>query len=129
MDQSQIFRLHPKSSNSIQRCSLLLLADVDSNNDSAKLGFNRYIYLHLDNQGHMLGISISESILNKHAAKHGEQYLIGEDMLKILLMYKDEIAVFCELYCTEFQKMFGLCPTDYFEFAAVLWAEHVNALN
>jgi hypothetical protein len=128
MDQSQIFRLHPKSSNSIQRCSLLLLADVDSNNDSAKLGFNRYIYLHLDNQGHMLGISISQYILNEHA-DFDEQYLIGLDMLKILLMYKDEIAMFCELYSTQFQKMFGLCPTDYFEFAAVLWAEYVNALN
>ncbi|MGI2107435.1 hypothetical protein ACRN9A_20100 [Shewanella frigidimarina] len=130
MNQSQIFRLHPKSNSSITgNYSLLLLADVDSNNDSAKLGFNRYIYLHLDNQGYMLGISISESVSNKHAAKHGEQYLIGEDMFKTLLIYKDEISVFCELYYTEFHKIFDLSPTDYFEFSSVLWAEHANVLS
>ncbi|MEZ9370467.1 hypothetical protein AB4140_16825 [Shewanella sp. 10N.286.51.B2] len=129
MDQSQVFRLYPKSSNRItENYSLLLLANVDSDNGTAKLWFERYIYLHLDKEGHMLGISISESLLYKHADL-GAQYLTGVDMIKILLMYKDEITAFCEMYSLEFQTMFGLCPTDYFEFAAPLWVEYVNALN
>ncbi|MCL1067231.1 hypothetical protein L2735_10470 [Shewanella olleyana] len=127
MDQSMIFRLHPKSSD-IESCSLLLLANAGSSNESTRFCFSRYIYLNVDAEWNMLGINISNSILDKHADVGG-QYLTGTDMLKVLVMYKDEIAMFCELYCSQFSKIFGLCPTDYFEFAAPVWAEHVNALE
>ncbi|MCL1068898.1 hypothetical protein L2735_19235 [Shewanella olleyana] len=127
MDQSKIFRLHPKSRGNLS-CSLLLLANADSNNESPNLCFSRYIYLNVDAEWNMLGITISKSILSKHA-DFSEQYLTGTDMLKVLIMYKDEIAMFCELYCSQFSKIFGLCPTDYFEFATPVWEEHVNALD
>ncbi|WP_282168002.1 hypothetical protein [Shewanella japonica] len=127
MDQSMIFRLHPKSSG-VESCSFLLLANADSTNESSRLCFSRYIYLNVDAKWNMLRINISHSILDEYADV-GEQYLTGIDMLKVLIMYKDEIATFCELHCTQFSKIFGLCPTDYFEFAAPVWAEHVNALE
>jgi hypothetical protein len=128
MNQSQIFHFHPKSSSNIEYYSLLLLSNVDSNDSSARLCFSRFIYLHVDIEWNYLGISISESIRHENP-DFCELFQTGSNMYKILLAYKDEIAMFCELYCTEFQKIFDLCPTDYFEFSSVLWAEHANVLS
>ncbi|WP_299792296.1 hypothetical protein [uncultured Shewanella sp.] len=105
--------------------TILLLADYHIEDDSElELIFTRYIYQHRDSAGRILGISISKSILEEHTELES-QYLTGTDMYIVLLLLKEDIATFCELFKEEFESVFGLPPELYLEAAEQLWAEKI----
>uniref|UniRef100_UPI003B5B2F36 hypothetical protein n=1 Tax=Shewanella gaetbuli TaxID=220752 RepID=UPI003B5B2F36 len=102
--------------------NVLLLADIKDENDEMQLSFNKYIYLHRSVTGHILGISISKSLLEQNP-EFETQYLSGIDAFTILLIYIDDIAAFCEQFSSEFSEIFGIHPKYYFEAAEEYWAD------
>ncbi len=128
MSQNQFIRKYKRISKSKwasqDKSTILLFADiVDNSNDEIELSFSRYIYLHRDDVGRVLGISISKLIFDEHIEQFEDRYLEGIDMLTMLLIYIDEIIEFCELFASEFESVFMLSPTAYFEAAIPLWCE------
>jgi len=94
-------------------CTILLLADYHLEDDNEfELIFTRYIYQHRDSAARILGISISKSILEEHT-ELDSQYLTGIDMYMVLLLLKEDIARFCELFKEEFKSVYGLPPVAY----------------
>ncbi|MCL2920099.1 hypothetical protein [Shewanella litorisediminis] len=125
---TQFVRIYKRKSKSPwdDHNTMLLLADVvDSDEDSIELGFSRYIYLHRNILGQILGISTSKSIQAEHPEFEG-QYLSGTDMYAILLCYLDEIVRFCDLYRDEFRQAFGLTPEAFFQAAEDLWIRELS---
>ncbi|MDP2561189.1 hypothetical protein [Psychrobium sp. 1_MG-2023] len=101
--------------------TILLLADIKGNDDGERaFNFTRYIYLHRDNVGNVLGISISKAMLDEHPDFSG-RYLEGVEMFAMLLLYIDDITEFCTLFADEFERIFLLEPRDYFEAAELRW--------
>jgi len=101
--------------------TILLYADVVSNTeDDIELSFTHYMYLHRDNVGRVLGISISKAMLEENPS-FTERYLEGIDMYGFLLMHIDAITEFCTLFTDEFESIFMLKPCDYFEAAELHW--------
>ncbi|AWB67888.1 hypothetical protein C2869_16295 [Saccharobesus litoralis] len=96
--------------------TILLLADVVDD----ELSFERYIYLHRDSLGRILGISISKRLLDDNPDLDS-RYLDDVEMYAVLLMYIDEISLFCERFAEEFEAIFGLDPSGYFEAAELRW--------
>ncbi|MFV7770150.1 hypothetical protein [Shewanella marisflavi] len=68
---------------------------------------------------------MSKSIL-KDFPEFTSQYLEGIEMYIILLLLKEEIRHFCELFKCEFLDIFGLYPNEYFEQAEQHWADRLN---
>jgi len=131
MSQNQFIRKYKrisKSKWSTQDVStILLLADVAyASKSEIELSFSRYIYLHRDEVGKVLGISISKSIFDEHSTQFEDRYLEGEDMLTVMLIYIDEIVEFCELFAHEFESVFMLSPKVYFEAAIPQWCEQIE---
>lgn len=101
--------------------TILLYSDVVSQNeDDIELSFTHYIYLHKDNVGRVLGISISKVMLEENPS-FTERYLEGIYMYGFLLMHIDAITEFCSLFTDEFESIFMLKPCDYFEAAELHW--------
>jgi hypothetical protein len=99
----------------------LLLANVTSEPDDAlTVDYSRYIYLHRDDIGKVVGISISKNIQAEHSNIES-QYLTGVKMYELLLFYIDEIEIFCEYWSDEFESFFLLPPDDFFESARWRW--------
>ncbi|TMP75049.1 hypothetical protein CWC05_22030, partial [Pseudoalteromonas ruthenica] len=60
------------------KSTILPLAEVvDDTDDEIELGFTRYIYLHRDEVGKVLGISISKAIFEETDLHFEERYLEG----------------------------------------------------
>lgn len=105
--------------------TVLLLANNEQEDDNElNLIFTRYIYQHRDAAGRILGISISKSILEEHT-ELDSQYLTGIDMYIVLLLLKEDIATFCQLFKEEFESIYGLPPMAYFEVAELTWANKI----
>lgn len=122
MSQNQFIRKYKRVSKSkwatLDKSTILLLADVTGTAENeVELGFSKYIYLHRDDVGKVLGISISKSIFDAHSTQFEDRYLEGEDMLTVMLIYVDEIIEFCELFKNDFESAFLLSPRVYFEAA------------
>ncbi|MCG9714838.1 hypothetical protein L1D40_13655 [Shewanella insulae] len=107
-------------------CTVLLLADYQVNTEETmELNFGQYIYQHRDSAGRILGISVSKSILEDFP-EFTNQYLEGIDMYIILLLLKEEIRTFCNLFKQEFLGIYGLYPNEYFAQAEQHWANRLN---
>ena len=107
-------------------CTILLLAEQQESVQGAiELSFGQYIYQHRDSAGRILGISVSKSILEDFP-EFTSQYLEGIDMYIILLLLKEEIRTFCNLFKQEFLEVFGLYPHEYFDQAEQHWADRLN---
>lgn len=87
-------------------------------NGSNQPVFDEYIYLHRDKAGRNLGISISKSLRDKFSAS---QYLVGDEMYRVLSACSADIAEFCIQYADDFEAIFGLPPDVYMEVAAYYW--------
>lgn len=103
----------------------LWLANIVSKADEELiLNYSRYIYIHRDDCGRIVGISISKSMVAEHSNVQS-QYLTGNLMYAILLYYIEEIQTFIE-YCWrpgEFES-FHLLPVDlYLEQFRWRWEE------
>lgn len=91
----------------------LWLANIISKPDEElKLDYSRYLYVHRDEYGRIVGISISNSMVADHP-NIDSQYLTGDLMYAMLLFYIDEIEKFID-HCwnpDEFES-FHLLPVD-----------------
>ncbi|MBW4967631.1 hypothetical protein KZZ04_14795 [Pseudoalteromonas sp. CR1] len=124
--KSQFIRQYVRASRSPwDDCStILLLADV-VNEQTLELNFNNYIYLHRDSVGKILGISISNSMLEKNPSFEN-RYLEGQDMTLFLLIHIEQITQFCELFSEEFQQIFMQTPTTFFVAAESDWVDIID---
>ena len=119
---TQFIRKYKRASKSPfdDHSTLLFLADVNDSNDELELSFANYIYLHRDEVGRTLGISISKAMLEAQP-DFESRYLEGIEMYAFLLIYIDEITEFCSLFADEFESVFLLEPHDYFDAAETRW--------
>jgi len=124
--KSQFIRQYVRASKSPwdDSSTILLLADV-VDEQSLELNFNNYIYLHRDSVGKILGISISNSMLEKNTSFEN-RYLEGVDMALFLLVYIEQITQFCELFSEEFQQIFMQTPTTFFAAAESDWVDIID---
>jgi len=121
-NNTQFIRKYKRASRSPfdDHSTLLLLADVNDSNDEIELSFVNYIYLHRDEVGRAVGISISKAMLEAQP-EFESKYLEGIEMYGFLLMYIDEITEFCSLFADEFESIFLLQPRSYFEAVETRW--------
>ena len=124
--KSQFIRQYVRASKSPwdDSSTILLLADV-VDEQSLELNFNNYIYLHRDSVGKILGISISNSMLEKNTSFEN-RYLEGQDMTLFLLIYIEQITQFCKLFSEEFQQIFMQTPTTFFAAAESDWVDIID---
>lgn len=87
--------------------TILLLANVSAEPTGVVLDYQRYIYLHRDNVGKWLGISISNS-LEQEMDDGGGKYRQGKEALSVLLSYHQEISVFLRHFSDEVESIFGI---------------------
>ena len=87
--------------------TVLLLANVTTEPSGFVLNYQRYIYLHRDNVGRWLGISISHSI-EQEMEDEGGKYRQSKDALSLLLSYHGEISNFLRNFSDEVESIFGL---------------------
>lgn len=128
-NQSQFIRIYKRASQSPwdDHSTVLLLANVSQDGEEIKLDFSRYIYLHRDTSGRIQGLSLSKSIITE-ADFDCERYICGEMMYVILLMYIDEITLFCELFADEFEALFLTSPVHYFSAMAEYWVLKLESI-
>lgn len=121
---TQFIRKYKRQSKSIwedDASTLLLYADVEqTKGKKITLNFKRYVYLHRDDVGRALGISVSSKMLEE-TPEFDSRYLEDFEMYGFLLMYLDIITEFCCLFSDEFERIFMLEPRDYFEAAELRW--------
>tara|TARA_A200000159_G_scaffold6815_1_gene6041 strand:- start:2438 stop:2830 length:393 start_codon:yes stop_codon:yes gene_type:complete len=127
--QSQFIRIYKRTSQSPwdDHSTVLLLANATQQGNEIELDFSRYIYLHRDIAGRVLGLSLSKSIIVESELEC-ERYVSCEMMYVILLMYVDEIPSFCEHYADEFEALFLTSPTHYFSAMAEYWLARLELL-
>lgn len=120
MSQNQLVRVYQRKSKSPweDASTFLLLADI-ANENTLELSFGRYIYLHKDAGGRMLGVSVSRSIQEELECT---QYIDANKMQAILSHYSQDISEFCEKFPAEFEAVFGLPPDVYLLVAAAYWS-------
>ena len=87
--------------------TLLLLANHQEDGDQLLLSFDRYIYLHRDEVGRWLGISLSSSITDELSDDEGK-YRSGIQALSVLLKYHNEIGEFIQYFSDEIESIFGI---------------------
>tara|TARA_B100000700_G_scaffold192351_2_gene211846 strand:+ start:2078 stop:2470 length:393 start_codon:yes stop_codon:yes gene_type:complete len=87
--------------------TILLLANVSAEPTGVVLDYQRYIYLHRDNVGKWLGISISNS-LEQEMDDGGGKYRQGKEALSLLLSYHQEISDFLKHFSDDIESVFGI---------------------
>ena len=87
--------------------TILLLANVTDEPTGVVLDYQRYIYLHRDNVGKWLGISISNS-LEQEMDDGGGKYRQGKEALSLLLSYHQEISDFLKHFSDDIESVFGI---------------------
>ena len=87
--------------------TILLLANVTDEPTGVVLNYQRYIYLHRDNVGKWLGISISNS-LEQEMDDGGGKYRQGKEALSLLLSYHQEITDFLRHFSGDVESIFGI---------------------
>jgi hypothetical protein len=101
--------------------TILLYADVvSSDKNEVELGYTNYIYLHRDDVGRVLGISISKTMLEDNP-DFASRYLEDIHAYCFLLIHIEKIANFCCLFTEEFESIFLLEPRAYFATAESRW--------
>lgn len=83
------------------------------------------IYVHRESDGSICGISISKKMLSENP-EFELRHLVGVEMYAFLLLYVEEIAVFCEFFRDEFIDMFLIPPLTYFTLAEKYWLEKIS---
>ena len=87
--------------------TILILANVTDEATGVVLNYQRYIYLHRDNVGKWLGISISNS-LEQEMDDGGGKYRQGKEALSLLLSYHQEISDFLRHFSGDVESIFGI---------------------
>jgi len=123
--KSQFIRKYKRQSQSIWKgrdmSTLLLYCDVvSSDENNVELSYTNYIYLHRDEVGQVLGLSISKTMLEDNP-DFASRYLEDIHMYCFLLVHIDRITAFCCLFADEFENIFLLDPRTFFEAAEMRW--------
>lgn len=100
--------------------TILLLANCKEETGQTILSFERYIYLHRDEVGKWLGISISRSIATELNDDRG-QYRTVTDGLVILLRYYQDIDAFLRPFSSEIESLFGIDSCTWLIAAKARW--------
>ena len=87
--------------------TILLLANVTAEPSGIVLDYQRYVYLHRDNVGRWLGISISHSLVQE-MEDGGGKYRQGREALSLLLSYHQEISDFLRHFSGDVESIFGI---------------------
>ena len=122
---TQLIRNYVRQSRSIwkgrDKSRLLLYCDVlSSAENNVELSFTNYIYMHRDDLGRPLGLSISKKMLEDNN-DFTSRYLEDIEMYCYLLLHIDKITDFCCLFSSAFFDIFLLEPRAYFEAAEIQW--------
>jgi hypothetical protein len=122
---TQFIRKYKRQSQSIWKgrdmSTLLLYCDVvSSDENNVELSFTNYIYMHRDDLGRPLGLSISKKMLEDNA-DFASRYLEDIHMYCFLLIHLEKITNFCCLFADEFESIFLLEPRAYFAAAETRW--------
>lgn len=121
---SQFVRVYRRSSRSPwdDASTILIFADVQKfGKDETALGFDNYIYLHRSVAGEVLGLSMSKAMLENNPEFSG-RYLAGEEMMRFIECYINEISIFCEFFEAEFTSLFLLPPRAFFHALSDYWS-------
>jgi hypothetical protein len=121
--KSQFIRQYVRASKSPwdDSSTVLLLADI-IDNSTLELAFKNYIYLHRDIVGRVLGISISNQLLEANP-EFSTRYLEGIEMYAFLLIHIEQITNFCCLFSAEFERVFMANPKTFFAAAENHWLD------
>ena len=114
------YQRKPRSQFKGDDSTILLLANVTDEPTDVVLDYQRYIYLHRDNVGKWLGISISHS-LEKEIEDGGGKYRQGKEALSVLLSYHQEISVFLRHFSDEVESIFGIDAETWMIACKVRW--------
>jgi hypothetical protein len=120
-------RIASESLYSSQTTVMLLASYTVTDCGDVELSYGGYIYQHRDICGRVIGITISDSILNSHVEFDGK-YLQGVDMTLAMYLYKDDICEFSTLFEDEFESMFSISPTIYFEAQQEGWLDQMYSI-
>ena len=129
--QSQIIRKYKRQSKSKWQAqddsTILLLATIEDKK-SLLLKYDRYIYLHRDEVGRWLGISLSNQIQTELADDNGK-FRECFDMLAVLVKYHSEISGFLAYFSDEIEAIFGIDATTWLEIAQSRWHSLLKNAN
>lgn len=104
--------------------TILLMATI-TDKESLSLKYDRYIYLHRDEVGRWLGISLSNQIQSELDDDKGK-YRENIDMLKVLVKYHNEIFNFLVHFSDEFESIFGTDVQSWIEIARQHWCSKLK---
>ena len=105
--------------------TILLLANVTAEPSGIVLDYQRYVYLHRDNVGRWLGISISHS-LEQEMEDGGGKYRQGKEALSLLLYYHQEITDFLRHFSDEIESIFGIDAETWMIACKARWRKILN---
>lgn len=129
--QSKIIRKYKRQSKSkwqqLDDSTILLLATFEDK-ESLSLKYDRYIYLHRDEVGRWLGISLSNQLQDELGDDIGK-YREDIDMFKVLLKYHGEALAFMEYFSDEFESIFGIDVESWFEVVKQNWYVKLKNAN
>ena len=100
--------------------TILLLANISANANKIVLGYDRYIYLHRDDTGRWLGISLSKSIVEE-LSDGGGKYRSGKQMLTVLLIFHQDIYEFVSHFSADIEAIFGIDATTWMYACKARW--------
>lgn len=87
--------------------TILLLANLDIEGENLRLDYQRYIYLHRNQKGQWLGISLSSTLIDELSDGKGK-YRNHKEVLIVLLRYYEEIRDFLKHFSDEIESVFGI---------------------
>jgi len=107
--------------------TVLLMATI-AGSEPLTLRYDRFIYLHRDEVGRWLGISLSNHVADELADDKGK-YRCGLDMYYVLFNYQVEIADFLTHFSDEITALFGIDTATWLEVAQSRWSSMLKDAN
>jgi hypothetical protein len=127
--KNQFYKIYQRESKSpwADHSTITWLAQAKATKDGQiTLGYERYIYVHLESSSQICGISVSKQLLAENP-DFESRYIEADsvEMYAFLLLHIEEITKFCELFKDEFLKTFLLPPSIYFAATEKYWLEKI----
>lgn len=105
--------------------TILLLASLSEESNQITVSYDRYIYLHRDQVGRWLGISISKA-LEEELADGGGKYREHASALRVLLRYHSDIKTFLSFFSDEVETIFGLDSETWLYACKARWLKRLK---
>ncbi|MCP4056439.1 MAG: hypothetical protein GY781_15645 [Gammaproteobacteria bacterium] len=108
--------------------TILLLASLNDEGKQIAITYDRYIYLHRDEVGRWLGISLSSSIIDELSDDEGK-YRSGIQALSVLLKYHCEIGEFTQYFSDEMESIFGIDAQTWLIACKARWRKLLKSIK